>query len=388
MKKLYILLIVLMFVNLAFGQQKIAIYVTGGEDDGIDKVLRQQLMSALNRNRDKYIPVERQITYIDIVKNEMCYQQSGFVDDNDIVCVGKQLGAELVCIGEISKLFGNIVISARFVDVVTVEIKAIESLTVQKISPTATDVIERCKTLAAIMVGEIKDEKTADEKTREAQKLAEQQLKEKQELEKQKVIEEQKSAEQKTNYQNEIIVKTEKTKSNFVGTGVGIGNGYGSMGIKIFSKLTKGFGLGASIGYRMFPVSLPIIIHETVTETNQLSAKEAGVPFTSKTLQELSYTAGMYFFFEKNIYMTVEFAQLGKFISVIDNIKKPVYGYYTNIGGFIPLGKSPISINIAGGMGLFWGKDRTLIDFYSSGHDSFLGLNLGLDLGICYRFLY
>ena len=167
MKKIIITVtFALLAVTATFGQQKVAIYVTGGENEGIDKTLRYELMSALHKHKDKYILVERQITYLDIVQNEMCYQRSGQVDDNDIVCIGKQLGAEMVCIGEVNKLLGSIQISARFVDVLSVEIKTVKSLIVPGTSPSANDVVVSCKKLAAMLVGEINDDETEQPKER------------------------------------------------------------------------------------------------------------------------------------------------------------------------------------------------------------------------------
>jgi len=153
-KKVYVLFVAVIFVSTIFGQQKVAIYVTGEKDKGIDKELSHQLLEALNRNRNKYIPVERQINYNDIVKSEICYQHSGFVADEEIVCVGKQFGAELVCVGEVRKLFGDIVIEARFIDVLTVEIKGTASERIQNNLLTAANVENGCKIVAAKLVGE------------------------------------------------------------------------------------------------------------------------------------------------------------------------------------------------------------------------------------------
>ena len=172
MKKIIITVtFVLIAVTATFGQQKVAIYVTGGETEGIDKTLRYELMSALHKHKDKYILVERQIDYTDIVKNELCYQMSGHVDDNDIVCVGKQFGAELVCIGEVSKLLGDIKIIARFVDVTTVEIKDIKSARVPSKMIDPQNIEKICKEVAEnLIAGESKGDTYVLQKERASKK--------------------------------------------------------------------------------------------------------------------------------------------------------------------------------------------------------------------------
>ena len=161
MKKIYILLVAMLFAGCIFGQQKVAIYVDKEVEKGIDETLRHQLTTAFKRHRDKYIPVERQITYLDVVKEEICYQNSGFVDDDKIACVGKQLGADIVCICKVTELRGELVIFVRLVDVVSVEIIESVRQIVENTSPNAKEIDENCEMLAVKLVGESKTEKTS-----------------------------------------------------------------------------------------------------------------------------------------------------------------------------------------------------------------------------------
>jgi|GEM_PF-2295536 len=134
--KLSILLFTLMCAGVIFGQhQKVAVYVTGGQDAGINKVLGDQLVAAF-ANSGKYIAIERTSSFLAELGKEQNYQRTGAVDDNELSRLGKQFGVQLVCVAEVSEvesfnskdLFGrsnttnNKYVSARLIDVESAEV--------------------------------------------------------------------------------------------------------------------------------------------------------------------------------------------------------------------------------------------------------------------------
>lgn len=122
MKKVTLLLIVAFEVGTLFGQQqKVAVYVTGGQDAGINKVLGDQLVSAIAKS-GKYIAIERTASFLAELGKEQNYQRTGAVDDNELSRLGKQFGVQLVCIAEVNNVFGKKYVSARLIDVESAEV--------------------------------------------------------------------------------------------------------------------------------------------------------------------------------------------------------------------------------------------------------------------------
>jgi hypothetical protein len=192
--------------------------------------------------------------------------------------------------------------------------------------------------------------------------------------------------------QNEVAVK--KIKSCFVGGGIGIGMPYGNFGGRIVAKLTsgengKGFGLSAGVGSRFVPLSLVTPLEnskgdkETMDSPYTMWAK-MGIPYNWKTVHGLSYSVGIMIFLYKNITIGLNFVQHGTYLSVTENINKPVYGYNTSVEGFIPLGKAPLAINIGGELGLNFVNYQTI----NLKKELSLGINAGLHLGLVYLFKY
>jgi TolB-like protein len=64
----------------------------------------------------RYNTIERSDAFLDQVAKEMITQRSGAVDDNQISELGRQAGADFVCIGEMLEAFGEWQISARIVN--------------------------------------------------------------------------------------------------------------------------------------------------------------------------------------------------------------------------------------------------------------------------------
>ena len=121
-KSLIIVLSALFLSLTAFAQpKKVAVYVTG-EEAGINKVLGSKLSYAIGRN-DNYSVIERADGFLAAMAKEQSYQRTGAVDDDEISRIGKQFGAQLVCVTTIDKAFDIPYISARLIDVETAEIE-------------------------------------------------------------------------------------------------------------------------------------------------------------------------------------------------------------------------------------------------------------------------
>lgn len=105
----------------AFAQQKkVAVYMTG-PNSSINKVLGDQLVAAFSRS-DKYIAIERTESFLAELGKEQNYQRTGAVSDNEISRLGKQFGVQLVCVVDVSEVFGQKYVSARVIDVERAEV--------------------------------------------------------------------------------------------------------------------------------------------------------------------------------------------------------------------------------------------------------------------------
>lgn len=120
MKKLFIILLSVFSLTAFAQQKKVAVYVTG-EQTGLNKVLGDQLVSAF-ADGGKYIAIERTASFLSELGKEHSYQRTGAVDDNEISRLGKQFGVQLVCVADVSEVFGEKYISARLIDVESAEV--------------------------------------------------------------------------------------------------------------------------------------------------------------------------------------------------------------------------------------------------------------------------
>ena len=118
----FIIIIFLSFFSLtAFAQQKkVAVYVTG-QQTGVNKVLGDKLVEAFAKS-GKYIAIERTSSFLAELSKEQNYQRTGAVDDNELSRLGKQFGVQLVCVADISEVFGQKYVSARLINVESAEV--------------------------------------------------------------------------------------------------------------------------------------------------------------------------------------------------------------------------------------------------------------------------
>lgn len=101
-------------------QQKVAVYVTGQQTD-VNKVLGDKLVEAFARS-GKYMAIERTASFLAELSKEQNYQRTGAVDDNEVSRLGKQFGVQLVCVADVSEVFGQKYVSARLINVETAEV--------------------------------------------------------------------------------------------------------------------------------------------------------------------------------------------------------------------------------------------------------------------------
>jgi hypothetical protein len=122
MKRIMILILAVICTATVFGQApKVAVYVTGGKDAGINKVLGDQLVAAFAKS-GKYVAIERTGSFLTELNKEQNYQRTGAVDDNELSRLGKQFGVQLVCVAEVNDVFGEKYVSARLIDVESAEV--------------------------------------------------------------------------------------------------------------------------------------------------------------------------------------------------------------------------------------------------------------------------
>lgn len=102
----------------AQSKQKVAVYVTGDADNGTKKVIGAKLVSAITQD-DAYAAVERTADFLTELNKEHSYQQSGAVDDRQLVRLGQQFGVAFVCVADVSMVYGSTFIAARMINVST-----------------------------------------------------------------------------------------------------------------------------------------------------------------------------------------------------------------------------------------------------------------------------
>ena len=120
MKKLFFILLSALSLTAFAQQKKVAVYVTG-QQSGINKVLGDQLVAAFAKS-GKYIAIERTASFLSELSKEQNYQRTGAVDDNELSRLGKQFGVQLVCVADVSEVFGEKYISCRLIDVESAEV--------------------------------------------------------------------------------------------------------------------------------------------------------------------------------------------------------------------------------------------------------------------------
>lgn len=165
MKTIQLILMFGFFItNIALSQQKVAIYVTGGNDTGIKKVLGDKLVEAFVKS-GKYTAVERTSSFLDELSKEQIPSNNNLVKDSELSRIGRQFGVQLVCVAEISEVFGEKYVSARLIDVETVEILTTSNSGNSSIK-TMTDLIALSEKISSELSGMTGKEQYAEEQKR------------------------------------------------------------------------------------------------------------------------------------------------------------------------------------------------------------------------------
>ena len=120
MKNVLVSIFLLLAMTVAAQEQNVAVYVTGPQP-GINKILGDQFVKSFAQSGD-YKAIERTASFLAELNKEQSYQEGGAVDNNQITRLGKQFGAQLVCVVEALDAFGQYYVSARLIAVETAEV--------------------------------------------------------------------------------------------------------------------------------------------------------------------------------------------------------------------------------------------------------------------------
>ena len=111
-------------------KQSVAVYMAGTEPAavrGAQKVLGAELAKALAKS-GKYTAVDRTDEVIKVLSAAEIFGKDGAIDIDKAKRVGKQLGAQVVCVAEISEVMQSYFLEARLVNVETAEVSNVGSM--------------------------------------------------------------------------------------------------------------------------------------------------------------------------------------------------------------------------------------------------------------------
>ncbi|MDR3226380.1 MAG: CsgG/HfaB family protein [Prevotellaceae bacterium] len=133
MKKIFILLLICLCVSTVYGQEKKKVAIFESIGNAVDEDVKGAILDALGEgiyNSNKYILLER-ANYAQLLK-EYDFQQSGAVDDEQLLEIGKAAGADYACYASVRKIGINYRIAYRLVEVSTAAIEFSGSKSTQK----------------------------------------------------------------------------------------------------------------------------------------------------------------------------------------------------------------------------------------------------------------
>lgn len=157
----------LFITGFTFAQQKVAVYVTGGTDAGINKVLGDKLVEAFVKSGN-YTAVERTSSFLDELSKEQTQPNINNINDSELSRLGRQFGVQLVCVAEVSDVLGEKYISARLIDVESVEVLTTSNSGNASIK-TMSDLIALSEKLSRELSGKTGKEQFAEEQERKKQ---------------------------------------------------------------------------------------------------------------------------------------------------------------------------------------------------------------------------
>jgi len=126
---------------------RVAVYVAGGMEENEKRAAQTIILDGLVKS-GVYRTIERTEAFIEELIREQQKQRSGSVDEKQIVALGRQAGAEYICIVDVTQAFGANQISARIIDVLTAEVlssgvSGISVNTLDDLTKASAEVIER-----------------------------------------------------------------------------------------------------------------------------------------------------------------------------------------------------------------------------------------------------
>lgn len=136
----------LLAINLSSQIKKVAIFDPVGIDNKERSTIVREVISTNIAEHPNYVPVERALISKVLEENE--YQQKGLVDESQVSELGKQMGADYVCVSVIKPLENNFFITGKLVDVNTA------TVIIQKYVQTSngtTDFFEKIEILSDLM---------------------------------------------------------------------------------------------------------------------------------------------------------------------------------------------------------------------------------------------
>lgn len=162
----------------ALAQKQVAVYVSGNQEEEIKKVLGQKVVTYITKSED-YQAKERTRDFLNALRSEQDFIASGDISLSQIVSLGEHFGADYVAAVDVSKVFDELFVAARLIDVTTETVKESyessgEVNTMQALTKLANDIAD----------GLIFASKREEQEAKEAEQrmlLAEQKKKEEQE---------------------------------------------------------------------------------------------------------------------------------------------------------------------------------------------------------------
>ncbi|MDR3011609.1 MAG: hypothetical protein LBU70_00125 [Chitinispirillales bacterium] len=124
MKSKLMLFVIMLFSMIALAKDlpSIAVYVSGDLGDNERRVLGTSMLTALAKG-ERYISAERSNAFIAEMESELAKLPDGISMGNDQISeLGKQFGADYVCMVDLTPAFGEYHVSARIIDVQTATI--------------------------------------------------------------------------------------------------------------------------------------------------------------------------------------------------------------------------------------------------------------------------
>lgn len=158
------LALALFITSLTFAQQKVAVYVTGGTDVGINKVLGDKLVEAFVKSGN-YTAVERTSSFLEELSKEKTQPNINNIKDSELSRLGRQFGVQLVCVAEVSEVLGEKYVSARLIDVESVEVLTTSNSGNASIK-TMSDLIALSEKISRELSGKTGKEQFAEEQER------------------------------------------------------------------------------------------------------------------------------------------------------------------------------------------------------------------------------